>query len=210
MSTILLVDDHVVVRRGLKEILQEELPDAAFLEASDAQEALRTVAGDGIDLVVLDISLPGRSGLDILKEIKYAETHASVLVLSMHPEDHYAVRALKAGASGYLTKQSAPEELGKAVRKILAGGTYISQQTAEKLASDLSRAPAESPHETLSDREYEVMRLIAKGMTVSEIAELLSLSVKTISTYRYRLLKKMEMRTNSQVTAYAVRQHLVD
>lgn len=210
MTKILLVDDHSVVRRGLRDILQEELVDVSFLEAANAEEALCHVIDDHVDLVVLDITLPGRTGLDFLTDLKRAKNDVPVLVLSMHPEERYAVRALSAGAAGYLTKDGAPEEVAKAARKILDGGLYISARAAEELAENLVNPAAYYLHKTLSNREFEVMQLIARGHTVTEIGQRLSLSVKTISTYRHRLMKKMGMRTSSQLTAYAIRQGLVD
>ena len=162
------------------------------------------------DVIVLDISMPGRSGLDVLKELKQARPKIHVLMLSMHSEDQFAVRVLRAGASGYMTKDSAPEELVGAIKKILHGGKYVSPSLAEKLAFALVPDTDKPPHESLSDREYEVLRLIAAGKTVSEIADQLSLSVKTISTYRARILEKMNMRTNAELTHYAIQHHLAE
>ena len=210
MHRILIVDDHSVVRRGIMDILHEELGPAEFGEAANAQEALDHVWRQPWDIVVLDIKLPGRSGLGVLQEIRAARPKTPVLVLSMHPEDQYAVRALRAGAAGYLTKETAPEALGEAVQRILAGGRYVSPKVGEKLAARLGNHEPEAPHDALSNREYEVMCLIASGRTVTEIAERLSLSVKTISTYRTRTLQKMGMKTSAELTAYAVRRGLVD
>ena len=207
---ILIVDDHAVVRRGLKEILEDEFQDAAIGEAENAPEAFQRIREQGWDVVILDITLPGGSGLDALKDIKHLRPDLPVLVLSMHPEDQYAVRVLRAGASGYLTKEAAPEELVAATRKALRGGTYVTASLAEKLASDLSTGGEKPPDETLSDREYEVMCLIASGKAVSRIAEELSLSAKTISTYRSRALAKMGMKTNAELIRYALRRKLVD
>jgi len=209
MIRILIADDHAIVRRGLKQILAEESGMTVAGEAQNAQEVLDLVRKQAWDVVVLDIAMPGRGGLDVLKEIKPEYPQLPVLILSMHPEDQYAIRALKAGAAGYLTKESAPEELVKAIRKVLAGGKYVSASLAEKLALALEADDQKPPHETLSDREYQVMCLIASGKTVGEIADELSLSVKTISTYRARILEKMSLKSNAALTHYAVQQRLV-
>lgn len=209
MTRILIVDDHAIVRRGLRELLSDEFRGAAFGEAATAQQALEQVWKKEWDVALLDITLPGRSGLDLLKEIKAARPKLPVLILSVHPEDQFAVRVLKAGAGGYLTKESAPEELVNAVRKILAGGQYVSPTLAEKLALGLRRDSTRAPHETLSDREYEVMCCIASGKTVTEIAGELSLSPKTISTYRARVLEKLGLKNNSEIIRYAIGKGLV-
>ncbi len=210
MIKILIADDHPVVRKGLKEII-EEIPDMVVGgEASNGQEALEKVRKSDFDIVVLDISMPGISGLDILKQLKDEKPELSVLVLSMYPEEQYAVRVLRAGASGYLTKESAPEELIAAIRKASKGGKYISSSLAEKLAFDLETDAERPLHETLSDREYQVMRMIASGKTGKEIGEELFLSVKTISTYRARILEKMEMKSNAELTHYALKHGLVE
>lgn len=209
MIRILIADDHAIVRRGLKQILAEESGMTVAGEAQNAQEVMDLVRKQAWDVLVLDIAMPGRGGLDVLKEIKPEYPQLPVLILSMHPEDQYAVRALKAGAAGYLTKESAPEELVKAIRKVLAGGKYVSTSLAEKLALALDTDTKKTPHETLSDREYQVMCLIASGKTVGEIADELSLSVKTISTYRARILEKMNLKSNAALTHYAVQQRLV-
>ncbi len=210
MIKILIADDHPVVRKGLKDII-EETPDMMVEdEASNGQETLEKVRKSDFDIVLLDISMPGRSGLEILKELKSEKPDLSVLILSIHPEEQYAVRVLKAGASGYLTKESAPDELIAAIRKASTGKKYISSSLAEKLALYLE-IDAEKPlHETLSDREYEVMRMIASGKTITEIAEKLFLSVKTISTYRSRILEKMRMKSNAELTHYALKNRLVE
>jgi DNA-binding NarL/FixJ family response regulator len=205
----LIADDHAVVRQGLKQILLEEFPDASFGEATNGAEILGLLKQQEWDVVTLDISLPGRSGLEVLKEAREKRPHLKVLVLSMHPEEQYAVRALKAGAAGYLTKQTAPEELVNAVKKILSGGKYVSAALAEKLASALGAPSDRPPHETLSDREYQVFCLIASGKTTGQIAEELNLSVQTISTYRARVLEKMAMSTNAELTRYAIQNGLV-
>jgi two-component system invasion response regulator UvrY len=209
MIKILIADDHPIVRRGLKQILAEE-PDLAIAgEAQSSQEVLDLVRKRDWNVVVLDITMPGRGGLEILREIKKERPKLPVLILSMHPEDQYGVRALKAGAAGYMTKESAPEKLVQAIRKIIKGGKYVSPTLAEKLVLDLEKDTPEAPHETLSDREHQVMCMIASGKTVSEIAKDLFLSVKTISTYRSRILKKMKMKNNAELTHYAMKHRLV-
>ena len=209
MIRILIADDHAIVRRGLKQIFAEEAGMTVAGEAQNAQEVLDLVRKQNWDVVVLDIAMPGRGGLDVLKELKQEFPQLPVLILSMHPEDQYAIRALKAGAAGYLTKESAPEELVNAIRKVMLGGKYVSASLAEKLALALDTDTSKPPHETLSDREYQVMCLIASGKTVGEIADELSLSVKTISTYRARILEKMNLKSNAALTHYAVQQRLV-
>jgi len=210
VKKILIADDHTIVRRGLKHILHENLNGVMIDEASNEQEVLDKVWNDDYDLVVLDIAMPGRSGLDVLKELRSHKPKLPVLILSMYPEEQYAVRVLKAGASGYLTKDSAPSELMAAVQKISQGKKYISPSLAEKLAVDLDASLEKALHEGLSDREYQVMCMIASGKTVKEIAEVLSLSVKTISTYRSRILEKMRMTNNAALTRYALQNKLVD
>lgn len=210
MIKILIADDHAVVRRGLKQILAEEPNMAVFGEACNAQEVLKNVREQNWDIVILDITMPDRSGLEVLKELKNIRPKLPVLILSIHPEEQYAVRVLKAGAAGYMTKESAPEELVKAVRKVIRGSKYISPSLVEKLAFDLETDSEKPLHETLSDREYQVMCMIASGKTVKEIAKKLYLSVKTISTHRARILGKMKMKTNAELTHYAVKNRLVD
>jgi two-component system, NarL family, invasion response regulator UvrY len=207
---ILIADDHAILRRGLKEILELELESVGCGEAEDAQEALAKVQSDHWDLLILDLSMPGRGGLDIILDIKKTRPKLPILVLSMHPEDQYGKRVLKAGAAGYLNKESAPEELIKAVRKVLAGGRYVSPVLAEMLVMDLNEDVTRPVHETLSDREFQVLRMIASGKMVSEIAEELYLSVATVSTYRTRILEKMKMTTTAQIMHYALSNHLVD
>jgi len=207
---ILLADDHAVVRHGLRQILADEFKRAAFGEARNAQEALDLVWKENWDVAILDITMPGRSGLDVLREIKKSKPRLPVLVLSMHPESQFAVRVLKRGASGYMTKESAPVELVGAVKKVIAGGRYVSTSLAEKLATYLSGDSQKPPQELLSDREFQVLRLIASGKIVSEIARELSLSVKTISTYRSRILEKMGLRNNAELMHYAMQHQLVE
>jgi two-component system, NarL family, invasion response regulator UvrY len=209
MTRVLIVDDHALLRRGLKMLLADEFRGAAFGEASTAREALEQLQKHEWDVALLDISLPGKSGLDLLKELKVERPTLPVLVLSAHPEDQFAVRVFRAGASGYMTKDTAPEDLVKAVRKVLAGGRYVSPGLAEKLAVTVGKDSTRAPHETLSDREHDVMRRIASGQTVKEIAGELSLSVKTISTYRARVLEKLGVRNSAEIMHYAVRNNLV-
>lgn len=210
MIRILIADDHPVVRRGLKEILLRELKDTICGEAANARWVLSAVKSQDWDLVILDVTMPGRSGLDVLKDLKKLRPKLPVLFLSIHPEDQLGKRALKAGASGYMNKESAPEELIKAIRKVLAGGLYVSATLAERLALDLGRRTEQLPHERLSDRELEVLRMIASGLTVSQIAEKLYLSVTTVSTYRARILEKLNMTTSAELMHYALSNHLVD
>jgi len=210
MIRVLIADDHAIVRRGLIEILLRELKDPVCGEAENAQQVLAQVQSQPWDMVILDVSMPGRSGIDVLTDLKVAKPKLPVLVLSMHPEDQYGKRVLKAGAAGYMNKNSAPEELIKAIRKVLAGGRYVSQALAEKLALDLSEKHVQLPHESLSAREFEVLRMIASGKTVSQIADGLHLSVATISTYRARILEKMKMTTNAELMQYALRNRLVE
>jgi DNA-binding NarL/FixJ family response regulator len=210
MRKILLVDDHEVVRDGVKKIFDEQPGAITFGEASTASEALRLVRDEDWDVVVLDLSLGDRSGLEVLKELKQIRPSLPVLILSMHSEEQYARRAFKAGATGYITKDSPSAELVKAINKVVKGGVYISAALAERLVIDLGSDTDRAPHEALSDREFEVMRLIASGKTVGEIAEMLSLSDKTISTYRARILEKTGMKTNAELTHYAIQNKLVD
>ena len=210
MIRLLIADDHAILRRGLKEILVRELKEVVCGEAGNAQEALSEVQSRDWDLVILDVTMPGRSGLDILKDLKKLRPKLPVLFLSMHPEDQLGKRVLKAGASGYMMKESAPEELIKAIRKVLAGGLYVSATLAEKLALDLGAKTEQLLHERLSDRELEVLRMIASGLTVSQIAEKLFLSVTTVSTYRARILEKMNMTTTAELMHYGLSNHLVD
>lgn len=207
---ILLVDDHAVVRAGMKSILAEASFSLEIGEAASYREAMECLRNAEWDAVLLDISLPDKSGIELLKAIKRQWKSLPVLMLSIYPEDQYAVRAMRAGASGYLTKESASDELLKAVEKVAWGGRYISESLAERLASAIDEVSDKAPHETLSDREYTVMCMIASGKTVSEIAEELSLSVKTVSTYRSRILEKLNMQHNAELTHYAIKQGLVE
>ena len=210
MIKILIADDHAIIREGLKQIMADTSDMVVAGEAADGNQVLELLDKDDWNVILLDIGLPGRGGLDILKQLKRERPEIPVLILSIYPEEQYAVRALKAGAAGYLTKESAPDELIAATRRVISGRKYISASLAEKLAVDLADDHDKLPHETLSDREYQVMCLIAGGMTVTEIAERLFLSGKTISTYRTRLLEKMGMKTNAELTRYAILHGLVD
>jgi len=206
---ILLVDDHPIIRRGLKELLTENGNETFVGEAQTSQEALELIQRQNWDMVVLDIAMPGRGGLDVLKEIKQQRPKLPVLILSMHSEEQYGARALRMGASGYMTKEAAPENFLSAVKKIMRGEMYITATLAEKLAINLRRGDL-APHETLSDREYQVMCMIASGKTVSEIAGELCLSVKTVSSYRTRILEKMEIKNNAELTYHAIKNGLIN
>jgi DNA-binding NarL/FixJ family response regulator len=210
MVRILIADDHAIVREGLKQIVSETADLVIADEASTGQEVIEKVRKNEYDVVVLDISIPGRDGLDILKQIKKEKPYLPVLVLTIHPEKQYAVRALNLGAAGYLTKESVPDELITALRRISAGRKYISPSLAEILAFKMERNADRPLHDILSDREYQVMLMIASGKRLKEIAEELCLSVKTISTYRSRVLEKMGMKNNAELTHYAIKQQLVD
>ena len=210
MTRILIVDDHEVVRDGVKRIFEEQPKTTAFGDASTPSEALQLISEHDWDIVVLDLSLGSRSGLDLLKQLKQARPRIPVLILSMHSEEQYARRAFRAGAAGYITKDSSRAELSKAIDKVIKGGRYVSPLVAEKLVAILEKGADAAPHDALSDREFQVMDLIASGKTVSEIAELLTLSGKTISTYRARLLEKMGMKTNAELTRYAIQNRLLE
>lgn len=213
MLNILIVDDHAVVRRGLREIILETVSrDAVFDDAATGREALQKIADNNYDIVLLDIAMPGRNGLDTLKIIKAEKPDLPVLVLSMYPEDQFALRSYKGGASGYVTKESAPEELQVAISKILQGKKYLSPYCSEMLLSELSskKSTGESPHLALSNREYHVACLIAAGRSLKEIGLELALSDKTISTYRSRILHKMKMKTNAELINYAIRHNMVN
>ena len=209
MKRILLVDDHAMLRKGLKETLEEELARFTFGEADHAQQALELVWQKEWDLVVLDINMGERNGLDLLVEIQKARPKLPVLILSMYPVAEFAVRALKQGAAGYLNKQSAPEELVNAVQTLLAGRRYISAELADRLAEDLVRDSSKPPHEELSTREYQVMLLLASGKIQKEIAAELSLSAKTVSTYHTRILKKLGLKNDIEISRYAMQNKLV-
>jgi two-component system invasion response regulator UvrY len=210
MIKVLLADDHAILRGGLKEILVRHLEGVECGEAENAEQVLTQVRKHPWDLLILDITMPGRSGLDILADLKLLRPGLPVLVLSMLPEDQFGKQALKAGAWGYLKKESAPEELIQAVRRILAGGRYVSPALAEKFARDLQGNAERRPHEALSPREFNVLVMIASGRAVGQIAEELHLSGTTVSTYRARILEKMNMTTTAELIRYAVRNHLAD
>lgn len=209
MLRILIADDHTVVRKGLKQILLDEFPLAEIEEVADGGELVKKVMAAKWDVVVSDLSMPGRSGLEALQQIKLTHPDLPVLILSIHPEEQYALRAIKSGASGYLSKDTAAEELVKAVQKVLLGKKYLSQAIAEKLASTFSSDTSIQPHEILSDREFDVMKFLANGKGVSEIADTLSLSVTTVSTYRARIMAKMNLKSNSDLTKYAIENNLL-
>lgn len=209
MIKVLVADDHAIIRRGLRQILAEHADMSVVGEAQDAAALFALARTQPWDIVILDVSMPGRGGLDVLKDLKSEFPTRPVLILSVHPEDQYAVRTLKAGAAGYLSKDSAPAELVNAIRKAMQGGKYVSATLAERLAFNLTPETDRLPHETLSDREFQVLRAIASGKTVSEIAEAMALSVKTISTYRTRILEKMTLKNNAELTHYAIQQGLV-
>jgi DNA-binding NarL/FixJ family response regulator len=208
---VLVSDDHALLRAGVKEILTHGFQDIVFGEAADAEQVLASLQAQEWDLVILDLNMPGRSGVEVLRELKQLQPKLPVLVLSMHAEDQYGRRLLRAGASGYLNKEVVPEELIKAVRKVLDGGRYVSPALAERLAFDLNEKDAgRAAHETLSQREFEVLRLIASGKTVSEIAEQIHLSVPTVSTYRARILSKMNMTTTAELIRYGLENRIVE
>jgi len=205
-----VVDDHPIVREGLKQILSDTEDILVVDEADSGQAVLTSAARSNFDVVLLDISMPGRDGLEVLRELKQQKPKLPVLILSMYPEEHYAVRVLRAGASGYLTKSSAPDELISAIRKVASGRKYISSTLAERLTYELDRDADRPMHEVLSDREYQVMHMISTGKSVKEIAEALGLSVKTVSTYRSRIMEKMNMKNNAEIVLYAVQNKLID
>lgn len=206
---VLIADDHAILRKGLIEILKEAYPSMRHYEASNGNETLNIARNYHLDLILLDISMPGRSGLETLKQIRSEGIQTPILILSVQPEDQYAVRVLRAGASGYLNKDSAPEKLLTAIDQILLGKKYISVEVASYLAQSFSNDTNKALHETLSDREFQVLKLIASGNTVSQIADILSLTVNTISTYRSRILEKLHLKNNAELTKYAIENNLV-
>lgn len=210
MLRILIADDHPLVRQGLKQTIRDDFGDATVREVSTGSEVLDAVQKDQWDVIILDLNLPDRNGLEVLKTIKEVRPDLPVVVLSMYPEEQYGVRVLKAGAAGYVTKESAPDELGKALKKALHGGRYVSPTLAEHLAGDLGLDASHPAHAALSDRELEVLRLLARGKTVSNIADQIALSVKTVSTYRARILEKLNLKTTGDIIRYAVDHHLAD
>ena len=209
MRRFLIADDHAVVRKGLKQILQDAFPSALIEEVADAEELLKRVNMEEWDAVISDISMPGRSGLDVLQQIRQAQPKLPILILSMHHEDQYAIRVLRAGASGYLNKDSAPDDLVNAVNQVLLGKKYITSSIAEKLVSAVDQDGKKFTHEYLSDREFEVLKMLAAGKSVSEISGQISLSVSTISTYRARIMTKLNLRTNADLTLYSFDHKLI-
>eukprot|EP00918_Siedleckia_nematoides_P039735 GHVU01086389.1.p1 GENE.GHVU01086389.1~~GHVU01086389.1.p1 ORF type:complete len:210 (-),score=30.26 GHVU01086389.1:445-1074(-) len=209
MIRILIADDHIVVRKGLRQILAEEFTDAHIEDVPDAEELIKKVILEKWDVVISDLTMPGKSGLEALQQIKVNFPTLPVLILSIHPEEQYAIRVLKAGASGYLSKDTAPDELVNAVKRVLQGKKYITLSIAEKIADTFDQGTEKKLHETLSDREFNVFKMIAAGKAVSEIAETLSLSVTTVSTYRARIMTKMNMKSNANLTLYAIENNLL-
>ncbi len=209
MLRILIADDHAIIRKGLKQILVEEYPTAFIDEVGDAEAVLKKAIKSEWDIIISDLSMPGRSGLDVVRDIKQNFPKIPVLILSIHPEEQYGVRVLKAGAAGYLSKEAAADELINAVKRVLLGRKYISPSIAEKMAEELDRDSDKPPHELLSDREFHVFKLLAEGKGVSEIAESLSLGITTVSTYRSRIISKMKLKTNADLTRYALENNLI-
>ncbi len=210
MENILVVDDHSIFRRGVKDILSEELPGVSVTETGKGHETMELVRQQRLDVVVLDINLPDKNGIEVLKEIKVLRPHLPVVILSLYPEDQYAMRAFKAGASGYLTKETVAEELITAIKKVIAGGVHVSQSLAEQLVSTFTPGHNTSLHQNLSDRELEVLTSIARGRTITEIADSLALSVKTVSTYKSRIHEKLNLKTSAELVRYAVEHDLVE
>ncbi|HNX23677.1 MAG TPA: response regulator transcription factor [Spirochaetota bacterium] len=210
MIRIVIADDHEIVRAGLKQIISDDEDMEVLGESNNGENLIELVKKNEYDVVLLDLKMQGISGIDVIKHIKVIKPDLPIIVLSMHAEDQYAVRTIKAGASGYITKETAAESLVTAVRRVVAGGKYISQTLAETLADSIAGGGTELPHEKLTDREFQVMSMIASGKTVSEIGSELFLSVKTISTYRQRILEKMNMKNNSELTHYAIKNNLLD
>lgn len=209
MIRILIADDHSIVRKGIHQILIEGFPTAQIDEVGDAETMIKKVIETEWDVIISDLSMPGRSGLEALPQIKQINSKLPVLIMSIHPEDHYAVRVLKAGGSGYLSKDLAPEELVNAVKRVLSGRKYITPNVAEKLASHVDHEDNKPLYEILSDREFSVLKLLATGKSISEIAESMILSINTVSTYRSRILVKMNLKTNADLTLYCVQNNLI-
>ena len=207
---ILIADDHAVVRRGLREILADALSGAEFSEVGNGDDVLNHLGKSPTTLLVLDINMPGRSGMDVLRDVRHTYPRVPVIILSCQPQEQYAVRCLRAGAAAYVNKESAPEELALAAKKVLGGGRYINARLAEQLAANLDESAGKPVHELLSDREHEVMRLIASGVPLTEIGDRLHVSVKTISSYRARIMEKMNMKSNAELIRYAMAHNLID
>lgn len=207
---IVIADDHSVVRQGVRHIILSEFPDAELYEASNGLEVLEAVRAQLCDVLILDIGMPVRSGLEIMSELRHIAPELRILVLTVHAEEQFALRLLKSGIAGYLTKERAPEELVQAIRKVMAGGKYVSTLLAERIALSLDTSVDKLPHETLSDREFQVMRMIASGMSVAEIAKSLSLHVRTVGTFRRHILRKLNLKTTQEIAYYAIRGGLVD
>ena len=210
MIKILIADDHALMRAGLKRILKDEPDLKVIAEASNGFEVIDTVKKNEADFIMLDLTMPGKNGLEVIKELRQINKNIHILILSMHPEDRFAVRALKSGASGYMTKESAPDELVNAIRKIVSGRKYITPGLAEKLAMEFDEDFGKLPHESLSDREYEVFIMIATGKKITEIADTLTLSSATVNTYRARIFDKMKIKSNVELTHYALSNNLID
>lgn len=210
MIRVLIADDHPIVRQGIQKIVDANADMRVASEAVDAKQTLERASTDPVDLVLLDLAMPGADGLDVLKDLKRRRPHLPVLVLTMYSEEQFAIRALKAGAGGYLTKDAVPEELVRAIRTVVGGRHYISSTLGDRLATSLVEGSGNPPHENLSDREYQVFRRIASGQTTREISEELKLSVKTVATYRGRILEKMRLRSNADLVSYAIRNGLAD
>lgn len=210
MIKVLIADDHSLIREGFKKIIARESDITVVGEAADSAGVMGFLEKQSCDIVVLDITMPGKNGLDILGDIRLRYPDVNVLILSMHAEEHYALRALKNGAKGYLTKESAPDELVRAIRKIQSGRMYISQEVAEQLAYNIGGKTEKMPHDDLSDREFQVLQLLAKGKTISEIGEMLAISASTVSTYRQRILEKLNLRNTSELILYAINNRLID
>jgi two-component system invasion response regulator UvrY len=210
MIKILIADDHPLIREGLKKTLRDESDIHVAGEAKNGREVLTFIDEHKLDVVLMDLSMPEVSGLDVLKELRQRHPKLPVLILSMHPEDRFGIRALKAGASGYLTKDTAPLELVNAIRKVVCGGKYITPSLAEKLALEIGKDPNQPPHKLLSDREYQIFILIAQGKSINDISDILLLSVNTVNSYHCRIMDKMDLKTNIELTHYAIQNNLID